>query len=81
MTEMKTYKCDRCYRIFQKPIDETPSTVTRNDNDFIPDEHPTVFQLCGDCMTRFWDWEIHDEDFDKFAKSMAKQWQKESEEK
>ena len=78
MTELKRYSCDRCGREFSKPKGENPSFVVRHDQTYVPeeDEAGKTFQLCDDCIVQFWNWEIHDEDFDKFAASMTKKWEK-----
>jgi len=78
MTEVKTYLCDRCRKTFTKPIGEKPSQVTREDETYVPDVLPHIFQLCDECIIEFWNWEIHDEDFDKFSASMTKKWEKEA---
>ena len=82
MTELKTYRCDRCQKTFTKPLGDKPSSIVRHDEDYIPEENVEgkTFQVCDDCIIAFWDWEIHDKDFGKFAVSMRKKWEKESEE-
>ena len=71
MTEMKTYKCDRCGVTFTKKIDEKPSEVTLEDRDVLNDPRK-AWDLCVDCVNVFYDWLNHDKDFDKFAESKQK---------
>jgi uncharacterized protein with PIN domain len=82
MVELKTYRCDRCQKQFSKPLGEKPSSIVRHDENYIPDEDEEgkTFELCDDCIMQFWNWEIHDEDFDKFATSMTEKWEKEAKE-
>lgn len=82
MVEMKTYECDRCVKIFSKPIGKPPSFIVRHDNDYIPDEtnEGETFQLCDDCIRYFWRWTgAHSDDLDKFVESMEAKWAKEEE--
>ena len=83
MVEMKIYQCDRCFKKFSKESDESPSRVVRHDTDYIPEETDggEILDLCESCMVQFWNWTIHDEDFDKFAESKQKAWDKAAEEK
>jgi hypothetical protein len=80
MTEVKSYRCNRCGKTFTKDVDEKPSEVSLQDHDIAWDmEKPSTYDFCSDCVSMFYSFIEHDKDFDKFAESMQTKWEKEEE--
>jgi hypothetical protein len=85
MTKVQTYRCDRCGKIFTKDESETQgknlaSKVMVEDHDLAwdLDVKDNTSDICGDCVSSFYDWRNHTEDVDAFMDSKAKDWEKEA---
>ena len=55
MTEVKTYRCNRCGKTFQKDIDEKPSEVKLLDQDVLVEDVTKDYDLCEGCVSTFYD--------------------------
>jgi hypothetical protein len=72
MTELGTFKCDRCGKIFQKEVPLIPSEVCLTDHDILH-EDVKAYDLCVDCVALFYDWLTYDVEYDKFGEELSKE--------
>jgi len=64
MTELKTYRCDRCRKLIHSEYE--PAKITEES----AYERPRKYHLCADCETTFDMFIINVEEFDKLAEKI-----------
>ena len=67
--ELRIFKCDRCGRKMEMPIDSEPSTITINDRSLRGETK--TFHLCDDCMVVLWDFFKYHKEFDELSDKLV----------